>query len=84
MGRHVFQQVWACFQVFSPRRTAAVCPKPANPATITISSGCLLPKCSSFRSEFPQKLIDNPGWCRFHEAQRLSNLHRRPEAGRQP
>jgi hypothetical protein len=82
MVGHVSQHV--CIHMFSPRHTAAVCLTPAPRAKIDSSSPRILPTCSSFRSEFPEKLIDNPVWFRFYEAQMVSNLHSRPEAGIRP
>ena len=72
------------FQISSQRHTGAVCLTPAPLAKIGSSSPRILPKFSSFRSEFSEKLIDNPVWFRFHEAQRLSNLHSTPGDGIRP
>ena len=72
------------FHLFSQRHTGAVCLTPAQPATINTLSLRILLKFSSFRSEFPEKLIDNPVYFRFHEEQSSSNLHRRPDAGIRP
>jgi hypothetical protein len=66
------------------RHTVEVCPKPAQPATITTSSPHILPTCSSFRAEFVEKLVDKPVGFRFHEAQRGSNLHSTPGDGIRP
>ena len=74
MVRHVSQQ--AFLNILSLRHIGAVCPKPAKPATITISSPHILPTCSSFRAEFVEKLVDKPVCFRFHEAQMLRNIHR--------
>lgn len=84
MGRPVFQQVWAWFQVFSPRHTAAVCPTPCQPPTFSLSSPHLLLDFSASQSHLPKKLIDNPVWVWFHNQQMVSNLHRGPDAGRRP
>jgi hypothetical protein len=66
------------FHMSSQRHTPAVCLKPVQPAKIDSSSLRILLKCSSFRSEFSKKLIDNPVCFRFDEEQRSSNLHSRP------
>ena len=82
MIRHVSQQ--AFLKILSLRHTAAVCLTPAPRAKIGSSSPRILSTCSSVRSEFPEKLIDNPVWFRFHEDQRLSNLHSTPGDGIRP
>ena len=82
MVRHVSQQ--AFLKILSLRHTGAVCLTPAQRANIDSSSLRLLSNFSSFRSEFPKKLIDNPVWFRFHEAQRMSNLHSTPGDGIRP
>jgi hypothetical protein len=83
-GSPHIQTIVLFFKHSFQRHTAEVCPTSAQPATITTSSCRLLPTCSSFRSEFPEKLIDNPVWFWFHEVQRGSYLHRRPDAGIRP
>jgi len=84
MGRHDVHIPMFVFHLFSQPHNGAVCLTPAPRANIDPTSRRIRPKFSSFRGEFPEKLIDNPVWVWFPEDQMMSNLHRRPEAGRRP
>jgi hypothetical protein len=82
MGWHISQQ--AVLKILSLRHPGAVCPTLCQPLTFIMSSPHLLPNFSASRSNLPEKLVDKPVSFWFHEAQRVSNLHSRPESGIRP